>query len=259
MVCALVATCRSFLGSAPSAVRDCSWEGKYQTFDAAKIGNWHSLLTTVSSISCLHSNETARFCFLWLSQAEGSEYILHISFWKNIHFQYLALHIELIGGRVCNEKQWDGGERKVRSLPDSLVLNWIESFLSAVTWPNKDWQCLTFTRWVEDRGELTTVPEDGDIGEGLRQVWVIVIIWYCLRAWVNAWEGAFVSTLTNLNSVKDQNPGIAERGGSAPCQDFFGGIGNVLNASCWTIWRSVLGFSRRYFPLVQVHSPQCLL
>ena len=55
------------------------------------------------------------------------------SFWKNIHFQYLALHIELIGGRVCNEKQWDGGERKVRSLPDSLVLNWIESFLSAVT------------------------------------------------------------------------------------------------------------------------------
>ena len=43
VVCALVATCRSFLGSAQSAVRDCSWEGEYQTFDGtAQIRKWHS-------------------------------------------------------------------------------------------------------------------------------------------------------------------------------------------------------------------------
>ena len=39
---------------------------------------------------------------------------------------------------------------------------------------------ITITRWVEERAELTTVPEDGDIGDGavekttLRQVSILV-------------------------------------------------------------------------------------
>ena len=39
---------------------------------------------------------------------------------------------------------------------------------------------ITITRWVEERAELTTVPEDGDIGDGavekttMRQVSILV-------------------------------------------------------------------------------------
>ena len=70
---------------------------------------------------------------------------------------------------------------------------WDKTSIASISVLKVDWRCLTLCRWDGERGgELTTVPEDGDIGDGsgegegkttMCQVWIIISRKILCQSW----------------------------------------------------------------------------